>query len=124
MNGESCADSFRFRIVRAGSHDGLVFGPDSIYHKDSIALFTNMPYFSGRPDSYHDSVSFYSALLLPIDTFFLKISDTDTDTLLMHYRIAKSRCCKMPSRGYGQITGIQYNGKDAKKEGDIYLFEK
>lgn len=124
MNSPGCADTFRFRVVRAGTHDDLVLGPDSIYHKDSVSLYTDMPYLSGHPVAFHDSSSFVTVLALPIDTFFLKLSEADTDTILMQYRFIKTKCCTASSRGYGQITGIQYNGAEAKKDGDIYLFEK
>ena len=118
----SCADTFFFRIVDKATQKDLVFDSNPIYSSDSVYLMTNLPQYPGHM-SYHDSTRFQSNLDMPVDTFYLRLSSADTDTLLMTYNFVKNYCCK-PSGKYGKIAGIKYNGVAARKAGDTYVFEK
>lgn len=118
----NCADSFLFRVVDKVTQQDLVFSPAPVYQKDSVFLTTNRPGYSG-PMSYRDSTKFMSALAIPVDTFFLRLSASDVDTLLMDYDYVRVKCCKIGS-GYGKIKGIKFNGVPAKKAGDTFIFEK
>src|SRR4030088_2853562 len=120
--GNACADSFYFRIVDKVNHQDLVFGPGPVYQKDSVYLFTKLTGFLGAMSSI-DSNKFMSNLLLPVDTFYLHLNSADTDTLLMNYDFRKSYCCKS-GHGFGKITGINYNGLPASKQGDTFIFVK
>jgi hypothetical protein len=73
--------------------------------------------------SYIDSSKFTSALVIPVDTFYLYLSSVDTDTLLMSYDYKNAPCCAR-RKGYGKIREIRFNGVVAEKQGDIYLLAK
>lgn len=120
--GDGCANPFSFRIVDRTTHEDLVFGNNAVYNRDSVYLTVNLPGYLGAM-SWADSNKFNSSLLIPLDTFFLRISSSDTDTLLMSYDFVKTKCCKMMT-GFGRLTGIRYNGRAAAKQGPVYLFEK
>lgn len=117
-----CADAFNFRIVDKTSGADLVFSQNPAYHKDSVYLITNLPgYLCAMSAS--ESNKFTSRLLIPVDTFYLRLNSADTDTLLMSYDFVKTKCCKTAA-GYGKVAGIKYNGVIANKEGDTFIFKK
>ena len=117
-----CADTFNFRIVDKASGVDLVFGQIPVYHKDSVYLLTTLPGYQGAM-SFNDNHKFSSRLLIPVDTFYLHVSSADRDTLLMNYDFVKSNCCKT-AEGYGKVVGIKYNGMNADKQGDTFIFKK
>ena len=121
--GYSCADPFSFRLIDKITQQDLVFSPTPVYPKDSVYLTTTLQGYTG-PQSYTDSNKFNSMLLIPLDTFYLRISATDTDTLLMSYHFVKEKCCNYSSRGFGKLFSIKYNGVVAPKSGETYLFKK
>jgi hypothetical protein len=125
LNERTCSDIFSFKIVDKISKQDLVFGFTPVYRADSVFLTTKLPGYLG-PMSYADSVkkNFNSRLVIPVDTFFLKIGSGDIDTLSMTYEYVKSKCCNYTEKGYGQIRGIIFNGILATKEGDNYIFYK
>jgi hypothetical protein len=120
-NGDSCADTFAFNIVDATSGNNLVFGSNPIYNQDSVYLTTTIPGYSGKM-SHSLNGKFESALLIPVDTFFLRLSPNDTDTLIMKYDFVKSKCCT--NDRYGRVSEIFFNGSKVRKEGDIYILRK
>lgn len=120
-NGDSCANSFSFNIVDNASSNNLVFGPSAIYNQDSVYLTTTLPGYSGKM-SYPRNNRFESALLIPVEIFYLRFSASDTDTLLMKYDFVKSKCC--PNDRYGRVSEITFNGTRAQKEGDTFVFRK
>jgi hypothetical protein len=93
-NGDSCADTFAFNIVDATSGNNLVFGSNPIYNQDSVYLTTTIPGYSGKM-SHSLNGKFESALLIPVDTFFLRLSPNDTDTLIMKYDFVKANVVQM-----------------------------
>lgn len=117
-----CADSFNFRIVDKVSGVDLVFSQNPVYSKDSVYLVTNLSGYQGSM-SASDNNKFSSRLLIPVDTFYLRLNSTDTDTMLMSYDFVKTKCCKT-AKGYGKVVGIKYNGAVANKLGDIFIFKK
>jgi hypothetical protein len=118
----SCADLFTFRIVDKVNQRDLVFDPNPAYNRDSVFLMTTLAGYAG-PMSSNDGTKFQSRLVIPVDTFYLRLNSFDTDTLLVNYDYVKYKCCKSP-RGYGKVIGIRYNGVNARKDGDTYIFEK
>ena len=118
----TCADPFSFRLVDKTTQADLVFSATPTYQKDSVYLTIKPP---GYPSvvSRIDIDKFTSTLLMPVDTFFLRISSTDTDTLLLNYNFSKSNCCST-SGGFGSLEGIKYNGVVANKNGEVYVFKK
>lgn len=120
-DGNGCAESFSFNIVHKTNGQNLVFDSSPVYNSDSVYLVTTLPGYYGKM-SYAKIDRFESALLMPVDTFYLKLSATDTDTLLMQYDFVKDKCCV--NERYGRISSINYNGITAEKLGDVYNFKK
>ena len=125
VDNRLCADVFSFKLIDKISKQDLVLGPGRVYSTDSVYLTTKLPGYSGSMSSY-DSVNkrFQSRLSYPSDTFFLRVSFADTDTILVNYEYLKSKCCEYSLSGYGQIKNMQYNGTMAAKVGENYIFEK
>ncbi len=119
--GDSCADSFLFNVVDKASGQNLVFGSSAVYDSNSVYLVTNRPGYQGKM-SYPNINRFKSALLIPVDTFYLRLSANDTDTLLMQYDFVKSKCCV--NEVYGRVSGIKYNGIITEKVNDIFILNK
>ena len=120
--GIGCTENFNFRIVRKISGEDLVFSQNPIYKKDSVFLFSEL-YAYLVPMSLSDNTKFSSTNGAPVDTLYLRLNSIDIDTLLLNYNLVKIKCCKEYG-GYGKITGINFNGIMAKKQGDVFLFEK
>ncbi len=120
-DGDSCADSFSFNVVNKASGQNLVFGSSAVYDSNSVYLVTTRPGYLGKM-SYPEIDRFKSALLIPVDTFYLRLSATDTDTLLMEYDFVKDKCCA--NERYGRISGINYNGITAEKVNGVFIFRK
>jgi hypothetical protein len=120
-NGDSCADSFDFNVVDKTTGQNLVFGSSPVYDADSVYLTTTLQGYLGKM-SYAQNNKFQSALLIPVDVFYLRFSATDTDTLIMQYNFAKSNCCA--NGQYGRVRSIQYNGVEADKVNDVFIFKK
>ena len=120
-DGDSCADSFSFNIVNKANGQNLVFGTNSIYNSDSVYLVTTRPGYPGKM-SFAEADKFKSALLIPVDTFYLRLSANDTDTLLMEYNYVKDKCCA--NERYGRVFNISYNGIKADKVSDVFIFKK
>jgi hypothetical protein len=120
-NGDSCADSFSFNILNKTNGQNLIFGTNAVYNSDSVYLTTTRPGYLGKM-SYVEIDRFKSSLLIAVDTFFLKLSATDTDTLLMQYDFVKDQCCV--NGQYGRVSAIIYNGFAAEKVDNVFIFRK
>lgn len=120
-NGDSCADSFDFNVVDKTTGQNLVFGSSPVYDVDSVYLTTTLQGYLGKM-SYAENDRFQSALLLPVDIFYLRFSATDTDTLRMQYQFVKDNCCA--NGQYGRVSSIQYNGVEAEKINGIFILRK
>ncbi len=117
-----CADLFFFRVVDKTTGEDLVFRPLPVYSKDSVYLTTTLAGYYGAISSA-DTDKFISRLAIPVDTFYLRISINDNDTLLMSYDFRDTKCCNT-KRGFGKLTSIKFNGINANKQGDVFLFPK
>ena len=120
-DGNSCAESFSFNIVNKANGQNLIFGANAVYHSDSVYLVTTRPGYPGKM-SFTDTDRFKSTLLIPVDTFYLTLSATDTDTLLMEYTYVKDKCCA--NERYGSVSNINYNGIKADKVNDVFILKK
>ncbi len=118
-----CADTFSFKIVDNSTGQDMVFGSPSIYSSDSVYLLTNRPGYSGNM-SRVDNKRFVTTILLPIDTFFLRLTFADTDTLFLSYDYVQTKCCNYSPRGFGRLQRITYNQNIALQVGDTYILKK
>ena len=123
MSIRSCADPFAFKIVDKSSGQDLVFGTSPVYNQDSVHLFTNLSRYGNGNFLRVQNNTLMSGLVDPIDTLFLKLTSTDTDTLFLSYTYIERECCFSP-KGFGQLRSIKYNKNIAIKEDDIYVFKK
>lgn len=123
LSERACADSFAFKLVDKASRQDIVFATPSIYNRDSVYLLTTLPGYIGSI-AMVDNNRFKSRLLIPTDTLYLRLTSTDTDTLLMKYDYEQTKCCNMNPRGFGKLQSIRYNGLNATKEGETFVFEK
>ena len=116
-----CNGEFSFKVVDKISHEDLVFGPGSRYNPDSIkVLNTN----DSIPTSFVQATQnrLYCYINGPGDTLYLKLSATETDTLLLSFRTTKrTTCC--PSGGR-DITQIRFNNLQTKQDSLAFVFEK
>ncbi|HEY9706085.1 MAG TPA: hypothetical protein V6C58_26855 [Allocoleopsis sp.] len=118
----ACADTFDFKLIDNINGDDLVFGTNPTYNKDSVYLFTKLQGYSGKM-SYPKENKFSSTLLLPVDTFFLHLGSTDTDTLVMFYDFRKVKCCST-NEGFGKLKFIKFNGVNTILENNIHVLRK
>jgi hypothetical protein len=119
--GGKCSDQFSFRLIDKTTKQDLVFSPAALYQSDSVYLTTRLQGYEGAMSSSEGN-HFTSRLLIPVDTFFLRISSTDIDTVIMSYNYKNSNCCE--PKGYGVPANLKFNGNVAVKDGEVYLFEK
>jgi hypothetical protein len=103
----------RFRIISKADGKDLLFGANRIYNKDKIEFYTvrgndtvryNFVY-EKLPGSGYDSV--LTARFFPVTNtpVYLKLNDTDIDTLLISYSTSQTRCCGTIT----EITQFRYN---------------
>ena len=118
---ERCIDNFELELIDKNSGNNLIFGPTALYHPDSVYLTTNIPGYRANY-SFFVNEKIQSTLLFPVDTFFLRLSAQDSDTLVMRYDYVKNDCCKNDQ--YGRIADIIYNGIKAEMINEVYLLRK
>jgi len=120
----SFADPFAFNIVNKSTGKDLIFGTSPVYNPDSI-YFLNNPSGYGNGSSLGIRSNYLSwELVEPTDTLFLRLTPTDTDTLLLSYKYIEGHCCNSP-KGFGQLRSIKYNKNIAiKNKDDIYVLKK
>jgi len=123
MSGRSCADGFVFKIVDKSSGQDLVFGTSPVYNLDSVHLFTNLSGYGNGNFLGVQNNTLMSRLTDPIDTLFLRLTSTDTDTLFLSYNYIERECCFFP-QGFGQLRSIKYNKNIVIQEDQIYVFKK
>lgn len=98
----------QLRIISKADDKDLVFGSTSVYDKTKIKFYTlsgnDTTFFDCTsikyPGSGYDSilyVNFYPEATTPV---FMKLSDSDTDTLAITYYSYNTKCC-------GRITEIE-----------------
>jgi hypothetical protein len=96
----------QFRIVKAGTGQDLVFGPNKIYDKDKIKFYslkgTDTTFFEYHPIKFpntgYDSILHVRFYPTP-ETAYMRLSDGDIDTFNLSYTTKDTRCC-------GTITDI------------------
>ena len=122
---QSCADPFAFNIVDKSTGKDLIFGTSPVYNPDSI-YFLNNPSGHANGGTLGIRSNYLSwELIEPIDTLFLRLTSTDTDTLFLSYKYIEGDCCNSP-KGFGQLRSIKYNKNIAikKNKDDIYVLKK
>lgn len=117
-NNLDCAASNysgQFRIIKNSDSSDLVFGSKKLYDKDQIKFYSinnnnDTNYFDYKPVRFggvgYDSILYVFLYPQTLSSVYLKLSDTDTDTLTMTFQSFKTKCC-------GKITEIDklfYNG--------------
>ncbi len=124
----NCSENFYFKILDKTTKQDLVFGPASIYERDSMILRPCAdPVLISNTCGYFSFVNVYNNNLYAspdytLDTVYLRLKSTDIDTLIIDYEYIDSRCCKV--QGFGKIRGINFNGTTTLKNGNSYIFEK
>jgi hypothetical protein len=105
--------SGQFRMVNAGDGSDLVFGSNAVYDKNKIQFYslkgTDTSFFDYStikfPGAGYDSilnVNFYRQINVPV---YIKLSDSDTDTLTINYQTLSSKCCGTSTK----IKSFNYN---------------
>ena len=92
-----------FRIVSKADNKDLVFGPASIYDKDSIKFFSlknsDTTFYETKamrfPSTRYDDSILFVNFLPGTATAFVQFNNGDTDTLTMTYSSRDTRCCGM-----------------------------
>jgi hypothetical protein len=94
--------SAQFRIISKTNGYDLVFGNNSIYDKNKIKFFSlngnDTVFFQYSPESRYlndtrDSILKVYYLTEPKGLTFIKLSNTDVDTLTMTYLTENTKCC-------------------------------
>lgn len=123
ITGNSCADPFAFKIVDKSTGKDLIFGTSPVYNPDSIHILNNLSgYGNGNFLGVRSNYLEWD-LIHPIDTLFLRLTSTDTDTLFLTYNYINRHCCNSP-KGFGQLRSIKYNKDVVIQKDDIYVFKK
>lgn len=115
-NHERCSDNFDFILVDKSSGENLIFGPNAVYHQDLVYLTTHVPGYRGN-HSFFNNEKIQPSVIFPVDTFFLRLSVLDSDTLIMKYDYVDNDCCF--NERYGKLSGIIYNGSKAEKKDGV-----
>lgn len=104
----------QFRIVGATDGKDLVFGPNKIYDKNEIKFYT----LNGTDTAFFEpqaikSIEFGNDTVLQVkffpkaETAYIRLSNTDTDTLAITYETSTTRCCGTIT----EITNFRLNNK-------------
>jgi hypothetical protein len=120
-NDDPCADKFDLVLVDKSSGENLIFGPNPVYQQDSVYLTTNLPGYTAN-HSFFNNEKIQTSLNFPVDTFFLRLSVLDSDTLIMKYDYVDNDCCA--NERYGKLSGIIYNDSKAEKIDGVYILFK
>lgn len=104
---------FTFRVVDRVQHNDLLFGTNALYDPAKIQFYT----LNGTDTSFFDAVSekyagtgfdsvltagFFPETTLPV---YMKLNESDTDTLAIAYKTYKTQCCGIIT----EITNIRVN---------------
>ena len=112
-----CPDSFGslFRIVSKTDNKDLLFGSNKIYDISKLKIYslkgTDTNFVNLQP--YRLVIANYDSVIqftIPtkIDTLFIKLSNSDTDTITATYGLTTERCCT-----YNSIRLLNYNNTGA-----------
>lgn len=125
---ELCADVYlaEYRLIDRNTNADLVFGPSKMYDNKDVRVFS----VAGNDTTYHADTAYrlvldgYDSILVfnltvPKQTLFLRLSQTDIDTLTMSYGPQQSKCCT-----YNGITGIQLNNEPVTPYNGIVNLKK
>jgi hypothetical protein len=115
-SGGVCNDTYEslFRVVSISTGKDLVYGPDKIYNSSAVSMFfktgTGISYATCEPyglikDGYDSVLLFHLASI--VDTLYMKLENTDVDTLLLSYGAREGKCCS-----YNSIKEISFNGSN------------
>jgi hypothetical protein len=115
-NGE-CRDAYEtlFRIISKIDGKDLVYGPTRIYDKSKIKVFsikgTDTTFANYEPyrlvkDGYDSILHFYYST--KVDTLFIKLNNSDIDTINVSNGISEGRCCT-----FNSIRFLNYNNSGA-----------
>ncbi len=104
--------SGQFRIVKATDHKDLIFGPDKIYDKNAIKFYSiegsDTTFFDYQPMNFsntgYDSV-LYVRFFPKADTAYIRLSNSDIDTLTISYDTFNTKCCGTIT----EITNFRFN---------------
>ena len=105
-----------YRVVNSTNGQDLVFGPNSIYNKDSIKFFSisgsdtiiQQSYLSAVPNSGSDSmfVVYFSSQQRE-DTVYIRLNNSDIDTMQLTWKVDDSKC----SKGAWGVSPYKYNNR-------------
>ena len=108
-----CTDSYEtlFRIISKTDSKDLVYGPMKIYDKSKIIVFSikgadttfaNYEPYRLLKDGYDSVLHFYYSA--KVDTLFIKLNNTDIDTIKVAYGLTEGCCC-----AFNSIRFLNYN---------------
>ena len=122
--------SGQFRILNKSNGNDLVFGSNSIYDKNKIKFYSlignDTAFFQYKAESRYlnsatDSILVVYYLSEPKGLTFIKLNNTDIDTLSMTYLTANTKCC-------GAVTTISKftfnNTNDIGDNGEVRELRK
>jgi hypothetical protein len=122
-------DSARFRLVRRTDGSDLVFGSSRLYDKNSIRFYslrgtdTIDHYYGPGPGASlnADSLLYVNGDHRQFDTVYLKLTTTDTDTLLYQYATVDGQCCP----DFRMVRSVIYNNVPVSSlDGGYFLLRK
>jgi hypothetical protein len=102
----------QFRIISASTGNDLVFGSTRFYDKNQIKFFslkgTDTTFFQYQTiksaGTGYDSI-LYVHFYPQTDVGYMRLSNSDIDTLNISYKTTKTRCCGTIT----EITNFRYN---------------
>jgi hypothetical protein len=107
-------NSARFRILKSSTGEDLLFGPSRVYDKNFIKFYSiNGPdtivhhYGPGpNPTPGQDSLLFVDFNFSKQETVYVRLSNSDVDTLKLAYSLVDaSPCCP----DYSKVNPVSYN---------------
>jgi hypothetical protein len=126
--GDFCPDSYESLFRITGKLDGkdLLYGPDKVYDKSAIRIFSvrgadtafaNYQPYRLMKDGY-DSVLYFK-LASRVDTLFVRLNAVDVDTITLSYGMSEGRCCS-----FHAIRAMSYNHAAALPNDGTVAFKK
>jgi hypothetical protein len=113
-NLDCLTDSYygQFKIVRATDGKDLVFGQNKIYDKNQIKFYSlkgrDTTFFDYQttkfPGTGYDSI-LYVRFFPKADIAYMRLSNSDIDTLNISYNIFSTKCCGTIT----EITSFRFN---------------
>ncbi len=105
----------QFRIVSKVDGKDLVFGSTAMYDKTKIGFYSlngtdtvHYEYTTIKfPNSGYDSILYIHFFPQTTNPVFMRLNDSDTDTLSLSYNSFKTRCCG----NITEIVNFRYNNQ-------------